>query len=924
MFQQALPRRHSLLRRVIITVGVLTLLGAPLGHADGAHPKTILVKFKPGVDGTSAVVNNGDDPTATTKTDVIVVELKDGETVDQGLAAYGGSSQVAYAEPNEVYTGALDSPSDPSFGSQWALSKIQAIDGWAHSPGAYDATGGSVVAVVDTGIDSTVPDLADGRVLTGSGANCLSGTCVADSGSDDNGHGTNVAGVLDASANNSVGIAGEAFSSPVLPVKVLDAGGSGSAATIAAGIIWAADHGARVVNLSLAGPFSQTICDAVSYATTAGALVVAAAGNNGSPLASYPAACPGAIGVAATDSSDNVPYWSNYDSPNVFVSAPGVSVLTTARGGGYATVDGTSIAAPYVSALAALLFSQDSQRTPGDVKSIIAQSSDKVGTGSYGTDPYATCETCTWNSLYGYGRINVANALYYPGTPPPSFSLSATPTPTTVGQGKSATLSVSVGSTGGYSGAVNLSVSGLPDGATASFSPSSVTAAGSSQLTIAAASTTPLGNYTLTITGSDGTTTHVTTVALSVLVPDFTVSSTPMSVTVPKGLSTPIAVSLGSVGGFTGTAALSVTGLPSYATGTFSLSSVAVPGSSTMTLKAGTSTVAGTYVVTIKATIGTVVHTTIVNLTVVTPDFAVSASPASATLLAGDTATYGIAVSALNGFTGNIALTVSGYPSGSTVSMSPTSVAAGGNSTLTVRPAATTLGGTYTITITGTSAARVVRTARVTLIFLAPDFTVSSSQTSATVLQGQTAVYPVAVDVLRGFTGTIAMTVTGYPSGATVTYSPSSVVAPGSSTLTVRTTATMAVGTYTLTITGTSSTKLVRTARVTLVVNPVGDFLMTTSASTITVPHGSYFTPYMYFTAQNGFYATINFSKSTLPAGMTVTFGSAYALVYGTTTKSISAKFAAASTTVPGTYTVNLIGTCGPIVHTVTLTVNVT
>jgi hypothetical protein len=157
-----------------------------------------------------------------------------------------------------------------------------------------------------------------------------------------------------------------------------------------------------------------------------------------------------------------------------------------------------------------------------------------------------------------------------------------------------------------------------------------------------------------------------------------------------------------------------------------------------------------------------------------------------------------------------------------------------------------------------------------------------------------------------------------------VSYLPSSVAAPGSSTLTVKTTATMAVGTYTLTLTGTSSTKLVRTAMVTLVVNPVGDFLMTTSASTITVPHGSYFTPYMYFTAQNGFYATINFSKSTLPAGMTVTFGSAYALVYGTTTKSISAKFAAASTTVPGTYTVDLIGTCGPIVHTVTLTVIVT
>jgi hypothetical protein len=168
------------------------------------------------------------------------------------------------------------------------------------------------------------------------------------------------------------------------------------------------------------------------------------------------------------------------------------------------------------------------------------------------------------------------------------------------------------------------------------------------------------------------------------------------------------------------------------------------------------------------------------------------------------------------------------------------------------------------------------------------------------------------------------MSVAGYPSGATVAFSPSTVVAPGSSTLTVKTASTTAVGTYTLTVTGKMASGLARTTKVTLVVNPVGDFGMTTSATTITVKRGSYFTPYMYFTAQSGFYATIYFSKSTLPTGMSLTFGSAYALVYGTTTKSISAKFAATTATVPGTYTIDLIGTCGPIVHTVTLTVVVT
>jgi subtilisin family serine protease len=911
-------KRQTLLIAAIVGAGALTLLGAPVGQADQAQPKTILVKFKPGVDGSSAVVSNGDDPMAVTKTDVVVVDLKDGETVEQGLADYGVSPEVAYAEPNATYTAALDSPSDPSFSSQWALTRIQAVDGWATYPGSYSASGGSVVAVVDSGVDATISDL-DGNVLTDSGADCVTGTCSSDAASDDNGHGTSVAGVLAATADNSVGIAGAAFSSPVLPVKVLDSAGSGTAASIAAGIIWAVDHGARVVNLSLAGPYSQTICDAVSYATATDALVVAAAGNNATSQATYPAACPGAIGVAATDANDRAPYWSNYGYPNVFVSAPGVSILTTLRGGGYATVDGTSIAAPYVAGLAAMLFSQDRHRTNGDVENILAQTADKVG-GTYGADPYSTCGTCTWNSLYGYGRINVANALYYPGSPPPNFSLSTSSTSATVGQGKSATFPVSIGSIGGYAGALNLSVNGLPADATASFSPGSVTAPGSSQLTVTAASTTPVGDYTLTISGADGTTTHRTTVTLSVVAPDFTISASPASATVPRGQSTSYSVYLGSVGSFSGTATLSVTGLPTYATGTFSLSSLAVSGSSALTVKTATTTPAGTYTLTIKATSGTIVHTTMVTLTVVIPDFAVSASPSSATVHYTETATYPVAVGALNGFTGSIALTVTGYPTGSTVSYSPSSVAAPGNSTLTVKTSTTTPNGTYTLTITGTSSSRVVRTTKVTLTVIAPDFAVSTSP-SATIQQGQSGVYPVAVDALNGFTGNISLTVTGYPSGATVSYLPSSVAAPGNSTLTVKTAGTTAVGTYTLTITGTSSSRVVRTTKVTLVVNPVGDFSMTASASTITVNRGSYFTPYTYLKALNGFYANVYFSKSTLPAGMTATFGKTYLLVSGTSTLSTSVKFAATTATVPGTYTVDLIGTCGPIVHTVTLTV---
>jgi subtilisin family serine protease len=910
-------RRHTFLIALVLAGASLVLLGAPTGHAEPAQPKTILVKFVPGVDGSSAVENNGDDPAAVTKTHVVVVDLKDGETVADGLADYRTSPEVAYAEPNVTYTAALDPPSDTLLSSQWALSRIQAFDAWTQYPGSYLSAVGSAVAVVDTGVDTTGADLSDGRVL--SGASCLSGTCVSDSAADDNGHGTSVAGVLAGSANDSAGIAGEAFGSPVLPVKALDSAGSGTADSIAAGIIYAADNGARVVNLSLAGPFSQTICDAVSYATTAGALVVAAAGNEGWNLATYPAACPGAIGVGATDANDRTPFWSNYGYPNVFVSAPGVSILTTDRGGNYTTVDGTSIAAPYVSGLAALLFSQEPGRTVDAVKEILARTSEKVGSGTYGVDPYSTCDTCTWSGAYGYGRINAAAALYYPAPPPGNFFLSASPA--TVGQGKSTSLPVSVGSNSGYAGSVNLSVSGLPDGATATFASGSVSAPGSSQLTITAGSTTPAGDYTLTITGSDGTLVHSTTVTLSVVVPDFTISALQSTATVPRGQSASYAMYLGSVGGFTGTVTMSVTGLPTYATGSFTVSSLAVPGSTAVLVKTATTTPAGTYTLTIKATSGTTVHTATVTLNVVIPDFSVSSSQSTATIRQTQTATYPVSVNALNGFTGSIALSVTGYPSGASVSYSPSSVAAPGTSTLTVKTASTTPGGTYTVTIKGTSSTKVVRSTTVTLTVIAPDFAVSSSPSSATVLQGQSAVYPVTVDALNDFTGNIALTVTGYPSGATVTYAPSSVAAPGTSTLTVKTAATTAIGTYTLTLTGTSASRLVRTTKVTLVVNPVGDFDMTTSATTVTVKRGSFFSPYAYFKSLNGFYANVYFSNSTLPAGMTATWSKTYLLVYGTSTLSTTVKLAATTAAVPGTYTIDLIGTAGPIVHRVSLTV---
>jgi serine protease len=170
------------------------------------------------------------------------------------------------------------------------------------------------------------------------------------------GHGTLVAGVAAATTNNGIGIAGAAWNASVLPVKVLDSHGYGTDSQVAAGIVWAADHGANVVNLSLGGPTSSgdALCDATTYAQSQGALVVAAAGNAANGWLNYPAACPGVVGVSATDAQGDFASFSSF-GPDVGIAAPGLAVTSTRNDNRYGTESGTSLSAPIVSGVAALV-----------------------------------------------------------------------------------------------------------------------------------------------------------------------------------------------------------------------------------------------------------------------------------------------------------------------------------------------------------------------------------------------------------------------------------------------------------------------------------------------------------------------------------------------------------------------------------------
>ncbi|GGQ49714.1 S8 family serine peptidase [Couchioplanes azureus] len=308
---------------------------------------------------------------------------------------------------------------DPYRSSQWDFAKLRIATAWQRSTGA-----GVTVAVVDSGVEAGHPDLG-GRVLPGI-------DLVADTSgtsADPNGHGTHVAGTIAAVTGNGVGVSAIAPDARILPVRALDAQGNGAMSDVAAGIVYATDRGAQVINLSL-GSTSQvaSVSNAVAYARAHGVVVVAAAGNSrsaGSPV-SWPAADEGVIAVASTDSADQYSSFSNQGG-YVDVAAPGSGILSTVpvAAGGYGRMSGTSMAAPHVAAVAALLKGAAAALTPDAVEQALTGTATDLGTAGHDPD-------------YGFGRIDPVEALAaVPATAPPAPPATeptavATTTPPTV------------------------------------------------------------------------------------------------------------------------------------------------------------------------------------------------------------------------------------------------------------------------------------------------------------------------------------------------------------------------------------------------------------------------------------------------------------------------------------------------------------
>jgi serine protease len=300
-------------------------------------------------------------------------------------------------------------PNDPEFGRQWNLRMVGMPRAWKESRGK-----GVVVAVLDTGVAyedredfRRVPDLAGVRFTDG--YDFVNDDAHAN---DDHGHGTHVAGTIAQATNNGEGVAGVAHEATLMPVKVLNHFGGGNAADIAEAIRWAADHGAKVINLSLGGGFPSVVMErAVDYARKKGAVVVCAAGNRGVGHVDYPAAYPGSFAVAAVGPDGRRAPYSSYGNA-LDLAAPGGNKQLGGDAAGvlqntidprdvskavYASYQGTSMATPHVAGVAALLFAAGA-RSPDEVEDALRASAQQVGGAG-------------WNMEYGHGVLRADKAL---------------------------------------------------------------------------------------------------------------------------------------------------------------------------------------------------------------------------------------------------------------------------------------------------------------------------------------------------------------------------------------------------------------------------------------------------------------------------------------------------------------------------------
>jgi serine protease len=368
----------------------------------------IIVKFK---DDSSSFLAEGTSVMAISKRGGFKrLRVSPGRSIDDILKRYRSNPNVEYAEPNYIYHATM-TPNDTYYSYQWHMPAINVESGWDISTGS-----GVLLGIIDTGVAyenygsyQKAPDLA--------GTNFVAGYDFVNNDShanDDNAHGTHVCGTIAQTTNNNLGCAGVAFNCTIMPIKVLDSGGSGYVSDIADGIYYAADNGCQVINMSLGGPSgSSTLQNAVAYAYNAGVTIVCAAGNAGTSTPQYPAAYEQCISVSATRYDDTKPSYSSYGS-TIDICAPGGDIEVDQNGDGYGDgvlqqtftegdptdfgywfYEGTSMASPHAAGAAAIVIAAGGgSMSPSQVRNILESTATDLGASG-------------WDQYYGHGKVNV-------------------------------------------------------------------------------------------------------------------------------------------------------------------------------------------------------------------------------------------------------------------------------------------------------------------------------------------------------------------------------------------------------------------------------------------------------------------------------------------------------------------------------------
>ncbi|RIH83036.1 Extracellular basic protease [Meiothermus luteus] len=452
-------------------------------------------------------------PLGTERTYLYRANLRRADTL-AALQALQSRSDVEYAHPNYILF-AQATPNDPQYPNQrWHYEAIQLPGAWDIETGASHPV---TVAVIDGGVVAGHPDLA-GKLLSGYDFYSNAADAGDGDGRDPNPedtapstdfHGNHVTGTVGAATNNSLGVAGVSWGARILPVRALS-GGSGTLADVADALRWAAGlnvpgvpanaNPAGVINMSLGGPVACTnapvLQQAINEANNAGAIIVVAAGNANVDASTFsPAGCSGVITVGATNAMGHRASYSNYGT-RIDLMAPGgepsgQQVVSTLGNGQYGGKAGTSMAAPHVAGLLALMKSKKPTLSAAEGLSILKETARPLSAAQCNRPSGLEC---------GAGLIDAQAALARLNTPPPrSLVLSASPNALTLNTGASANVTIGI-SRINFSEPVDLSISGQPNGTTPSFSPASPVAGNSTTLTLPAGSTP--GTYTLVVSGS--------------------------------------------------------------------------------------------------------------------------------------------------------------------------------------------------------------------------------------------------------------------------------------------------------------------------------------------------------------------------------------------------------------------------------------